>query len=86
MNSKINEIDTGRYYSASDVVKKGWTLWSAVLSFTTFLNTDEGKRLYKPIIFTQGAVRRYKIHGSAIREVLEMADKGELKIDHVKNT
>lgn len=86
MNSKIQEIDSNKYYSASEVVKRGWTMWNAVLSFTTFLNTDEGKRIYKPVIFTQGAVKRYKIHGSTIREVLELADKGELHIDHVKTT
>ena len=85
MNSKIKDIDPGKYYTASQVVKNGWTMWSAVLSFTTFLNTEEGKRLYKPIIFTQGAVKRYKILGSSIIEVLEKADKGELNINHEQN-
>lgn len=82
MNSKISEIEPGKYYSASQVVKKGWTMWNAVLSFTTFLNTDEGQRLYKPVMFTQGAVRRYKILGATVIEVLEKADRGELKINH----
>lgn len=82
----VQGIDPGKEYSASQVAKSGWTFWRAVLSFTRFLNTDEGKRLYKPISFTQGAVKRYKVRGSDVIEVLRLREKGEITIDHVKTT
>lgn len=82
MNPKINEINPDTFYSASYVVKSKWFLWSAVLSFTTFLNTSEGNRIFKPIIITKGAVKRYRIKGSDIIEALKLHEKGELKIDY----
>lgn len=78
----IKEINSGEEYSASSITKNGWTFWKMTLSFTGFLNTDEGKRLYKPVIFKQGSVMRYKIRGSDIIAVLEARKKGDLVIDY----
>lgn len=78
----IKEIDPGTFYSASHVIRQGWIGWvKTVLTFTMFLNTEEGKRLYRPIITHTSASKRYKIPGSALIEVLQMVEKGELKID-----
>lgn len=76
------EINPGEEYSASHVVKNGWTMWKTVLTFTMFLNSEEGKRLYKPVIFKQGAATRYKIRGSDIIDVLKLRQEGKLEINH----
>lgn len=78
----IKEINPGEEYSASHIAKNGWTFWKMTLSFTGFLNTDEGKRLYKPVIFKQGSVMRYKIRGSDIIEVLKARKTGDLVINY----
>lgn len=78
----ITEINSGEEYSASHMVKHGWTFWKTVLGFTMFLNSDEGRRLYKPVIFKQGSVMRYKIRGSDIIEVLKLRKDGKLEINH----
>lgn len=77
----IQEINPGEEYSASHIVKSRWTWPKTVLSFTTFLNSDEGKRLYKPIVFKQGSVMRYKIRGSDIIDVLNLRKEGKLEIN-----
>lgn len=82
MTSKINDINPEEYYSASEIVKNGWLWMNTVLTFTTFLNTEEGRRLFKPIIIERGAVKRYQIKGSSIIEVLAEIEKGELHINH----
>ena len=82
MESKIEQINPDEYYSASHVVKSKWFWLSSVLSFTTFLNTEEGQRIFKPIISTSGAVKRYRIKGSSLIEVLTAIDKGDLRITH----
>lgn len=82
----ITKINPERYYSASEVVRRGWTWRKMVRSFTLFLGTEEGRRIYKPIVITRGAVKRYQIKGSAILEAMKAAEKGELEIDHGPTT
>lgn len=82
MTSKIKEIEPEKYYSASQIIKNNWLWMSTVLTLTSFLNTEEGKRLLKPILIERGAVKRYQIKGDAIIEVLELVEKGELHIKH----
>lgn len=82
MNSKIEQINPDEYYSASHIVKSGWFWMNSVLTFTTFLNTEEGQRIFKPIISTKGAVKRYRIKGSALIDALVAIEKGELQINH----
>lgn len=82
MNSKINEIDPGTWYSASEICRKEWFLWKMVRSLTLFLESDEGKRILNPVVITRGAVKRYKIRGEVLIEALKAMDEGKLSITH----
>lgn len=82
MNQKINEIDPEKFYSASEICRRGWFLWKMTRSMTLFLSTDEGRRIFNPVVITKGAVKRYQIKGSAIREALGAIDAGTLQINH----
>lgn len=83
IKEKIDQIDPNRYYTASAMARNGWTPWKSNITVTLFLNTEEGKRIYKPIITTKGSIMRYKVLGAFIIEALKSIDLGELKIDHV---
>lgn len=82
MNSNIKDINPGSWYSASEIVRRGWFLWKRTRSLTRFLETDEGKRVLKPVVITRGAVIRYKILGSVLIEALNQMDMGSLTINH----
>lgn len=74
-------IDPEAYYSASAIIKNGFFPWiKSAMTFTGMLKTQEGLDLYKPIVRIAGTYTRYKIKGSNVIEIRDMASKGELKI------
>lgn len=82
MNSKINEIDPDKYYSAVQVAKNGWFWSKNPVTFNLFLNSEPGLKIFKPIILDKGKVKRYRIKGSYVIDFLKSSDEKSLNINY----
>lgn len=81
MENKISDIDPEEYYAASTIIRNDWFPWiKHVDTFRKMLKTEEGIAMYKPVVRTAGKYVRRRIKGSTILEVINLANKGLLKI------
>lgn len=74
--------EKNKYYSAGAVVKEGF-LGDWVKSrkgFIDILNSERGQEVFKPIIRQSTKYTYYKIKGQTLIDVLELIDKGELRL------
>ena len=79
--TKLNSIDPTKYYAASTIIKNGWFPWiKHITTFRNMIDTEEGKKLYKPVIRVAGKYTFNKIKGSTIIDIIELSDKGLLRI------
>ena len=76
------KLQPNKYYAATTLINKGYIPWiSAANTFQDILETEEGKKLYKPIQRkTKGGYNKNFIKGSVIIEILKKAEEGKLTI------
>lgn len=75
------DIKFEEYYTPSELMANNiFPWWNSTMTFMEKMKSEVGMDLFRPIITVGKKNRRYKIKGENVLKVLELADKGELKI------
>lgn len=81
INLTKETIQKEEYYSPSQLMRCNIFPWiKSTMTLMAIIKSEKGKELFKPIIRESAKNRRYYIKGEDILNVLDLADKGELKI------
>jgi hypothetical protein len=74
-------IDETKYYSLAQIIENKYIPWiGSIPTLRKWVKRDE--QLFKTISKGVGFGRRYFIKGSALVEVLKLAEEGKLKYDN----
>jgi len=74
--------ETGKYYSASAIIKKRFLgdWMKSIMTFLALLRTERGREVFKPITKEFGSRTTYKVKGETLLEVIDLIERGELKM------
>jgi hypothetical protein len=80
-------IQKDEYYSASRLgMDKIFPWMKSPMTILKRIKTEEGRKLFKPIVSTIGIATYYKIKGETVLEILDLADRGLLNIQWKKKS